>query len=450
MDTTRLLCTLILCTMGLATADEFQANVRTTGNQCNPALAVNLNGRVVLVWSSYFSSSGRSNEIIVRYVDPNGSPTSDEFQINTIRAGNQTEPAVAFDDAGSLFAAWQGPGLDGDEDIFACILDPNDDPATDQLAVNTDTMGRQLYPSVAAGRNGTFIVVWESQWPDEAGGNAAIRGQRFNAGGAPIGQEFGIDEGIYDCRYPDVAVDAMGNFAVTWMQDRTNKTVRARLFGPSGLATTDPFDVSMAAITSVTRPSIAMGTDGDFVVAWDGDPNRASLDDIHARYFEPNGVPRSEPFRVNTLCEGPQQWPQVAMSDGNEFAVVWQHEHDDPNLATDIFVRRFDLNGHPIDVETKLNGYVAGKQRYPDIAMAADGSLVVAWESDDQDGSGYGIFACVASSVDLNVDGTVDFADFGLLARLWYAPKSRTPSDLTGNEWIDALDLEKFCRHWLE
>lgn len=403
MDTTRLLCTLILCTMGLATADEFQANVRTTGNQCNPALTVNLNGRFVLVWNSYFSSSGRSNEIVARCFDPNGSAVGDEFQINTIRTGNQTEPAIAIDDAGLLLIAWQGPGADGDEDIFARILDPNNHPITDELAVNTDAIGRQLYPNVAAGTDGTFIVVWESQLPDELGGNAAIRGQRFNSSGVPIGQEFWISESIYDCRYPDIAADATGHFAVTWTQDRTSDTIRACLFDPNGVPTTEPFGVSLAAIASITRPSIAMSASGAFVIAWDGDPNRASLDDIHARCFAPDGTPRSGPFLVNSLRKGPQQWPQVAMTDVNEFTVVWQHEHDDPNLATDIFARRLDIDGRPIDVETKLNGYVAGKQRYPEVAMALDGSLIAAWESDDQDGSGYGIFACI-QPLELTID----------------------------------------------
>ena len=68
MDTARLICTLVLCTMTAAIADEFQANVRTTGNQCNPALAIATDGGIVLVWSGYYSSSGRSNEIMARYL----------------------------------------------------------------------------------------------------------------------------------------------------------------------------------------------------------------------------------------------------------------------------------------------------------------------------------------------------------------------------------------------
>ena len=126
--------------------------------------------------------------------------------------------------------------------------------------------------------------------------------------------------------------------------------------------------------------------------------------------------------------------------------VVWQHEHDDANLATDIFARRCDIAGRALGDECKLNGYVAGKQRYPDVTMAADGSFISAWESDDQDGSGYGLFACVTPPADLNVDGTVDFADFAWLAQSWRATDGLAADD----RWAGALGLERFCRHWLE
>ena len=76
-----------------------------------------------------------------------------------------------------------------------------------------------------------------------------------------------------------------------------------------------------------------MNSLGCFVIAWDGDPNRASDDDIHARLYDPNGTPRGEPFIVNTIRAGAQQWPQAAISDANEFVIVWEHDSGDPNAA---------------------------------------------------------------------------------------------------------------------
>ncbi|MHC4521110.1 MAG: hypothetical protein ACYTAS_21155, partial [Planctomycetota bacterium] len=223
-------------------------------------------------------------------------------------------------------------------------------------------------------------------------------------------------------------------------------TIVARLFDSNGVASTEPFAVSTAGIASVTRPSIAMNEAGGFVVVWDGDPRLARLDDIHGRCFGPDGTPRSDPFVVNSLREGRQQWPQVAVDGNHGFIVVWQHEHEDPNVATDIFAQRFAGDHGPAGDEFKLNGYVAGKQRYPAVALSGHGSAFVAWESDDQDGSDYGIFARITLGADMNADGAVDFRDLSVLGRSWRG----NGDDLTGDDLVDARDLEALCRHWLE
>lgn len=392
MRETVVVCAVVLCVTSWLGAEEFQVNVRSSGAQAKAAVAADPEGRMVIVWTSYFSSAGRSNEIIARRFDAAGQPLdADEFQVNVLREGNQTEPAVATDGAGAFLVAWHGPGLDA-EDVFAHLYDSNGIPLTDELLVNTGTQGSQLYPSVAAGDAGTFVVIWESRHEDQFGQISAIRGQLFDAGAAPLGDELRIDEGVYDGRYPDVAMDAAGGFVVTWLQDRTANAIMARQFDATGVPAGEPFQVSEIDFASITRPSVAMSASGDFVVTWDGDPNRAGDDDVHARCFDPNGAPRTGQFTVNTLCDGAQQWPRAAIDDANEFIVVWQHEHEDPNVATDIWARRFDATGAPVGEQFQLNGYVAGKQQSPDVTIAGD-AFVAAWESDDQDGSGYGIFA---------------------------------------------------------
>lgn len=394
MSKTAFFCAVVLFATGLA-AEEFQVNVRTTGSQANPAVAVDGNGRTTIVWSSYYSSSGRSNDIVACQFDANGQPLDeDEFQVNTVHEGNQTEPTVATDANGAFLIAWHGPGLD-EEDIFARLFDPNGAPVTNEFLVNAATEGIQLYPSIACRETGEFAVTWESRHTDQFGDICSIRGQLFEPNAAPVGAELTIDEELYDCRYPDVAMDAGGRFAVTWLQDRTTNAIMVRLFDPNGLAATDPIQVNEIDFASVTCPSIAMSDSGEFVIVWDGDPNRAGDDDIHGRCFDPNGEPLTGQFTVNSLCEGAQQWPGVAIGDANGFVVVWQHEHADANIATDIYVRRFDATGTPQGDQFKLNGYVAGKQQDPDIAVGPNGTFIATWESDDQDSSSYGVFALI-------------------------------------------------------
>lgn len=433
-------------------AEEFHVNTRVAGAQCNPSVATTGSGDFVVVWSSYYSSGGRSNEIVARRFDHSGEPIdANEFQVNTTSEGNQTDPAVAIGAAGSVMIVWQGPGRAG-TDVFARLFDPNGQPLTGELPVNVDTLGQCACPRVAAGMSGTFVVVWEVR-PADTDGVVSVWGQLFDALAARRGTEFLIAQEAWPCRYPDVAMDAAGNFAVTWLVDRTNRSVDGRLFDRDGVALSETIEVSEIDFSSITRPSIAMNSEGYFIVAWDGDPNLASLDDIHVRCFGPNGAPRSGQILVNVACDGAQQWPRVAMNDANEAVVVWQSDSDDPNLTTDIFMRRFHAEGRPAAGQVRLNSYRWDRQRYPDVAIAADGSFVAAWETVELDGSAYDILGKTTPALlwpDLDGDARVDLNDLRILGGSWRLAGQGNPGDFNQDGLTDARDLEVMCLRWLE
>src|SRR4051812_24531150 len=75
-----------------------------------------------------------------------------------------------------------------------------------------------FYSSAAGSRNGTSIAVWVENGFNETpplGSSSHIRGQLFNAAGIKLGGVFLIAETPFATR-PDVAMDAAGNFVVTW------------------------------------------------------------------------------------------------------------------------------------------------------------------------------------------------------------------------------------------
>jgi hypothetical protein len=432
---------------------EFQVNTHTTYDQKNAAIAMDETGRFIVVWSSY-GQDGSSNGIFGQLFDPNCSQLGEEFQINATSSGNQAEPVVAMDAAAGFVAVWQGPeSTENDqEDIFARRFDPNGLPIGDEFQVNSLIDGQQLYPSVAINKDGTFIVVWESSNTPEQS-EQSICGRIYDSNGVEFGDEFLINAESSVYRYPDVAVDANGNFAVVWLQDKSSNSIMARLFDPNGVARTDTLQVNTVRFTSITRPSIAMNATGNFVVAWDGDPNLAGLDDIHARLYDVNGTALSEQFLVNTTTAGAQQYPQVAINDIGEFVIVWDCQID-PNSESerDIFGQRFDHQGMPLGDEFQLNTYVADDQRNPAVAIDRDGRFVAAWQSYAQDGSRYGIFACpgpINNSADFNADGLVNFRDYSILAGEWLQNENPLIADLIDDNTIDVHDLIEFCCQWL-
>jgi len=433
-------------------AAEYQVNTHATNEQKNADMAMDAAGGFVIVWSSYLQD-GSSNGIFGRCFDPNCIAIGDEFQINTTSSGNQTEPAVATDAAAGFVVTWHGPGVfeqDG-EDIFARRFDPNGSPLGDEFLVNSHTGDKQRYPDAIVNPDGSFAVVWESvNVPAE--GDRAICGQLYDSNDMPAGPEFVINAEASVCRYPSVAAGADGGFAVAWLDDRSTNSIMARLFDPDGLPRTETFAVNTVRFRSVTRPSIAMDSEGYFVVTWDGDPDLAALDDIHARVFDPNGAPLGEQLPVNTTIDGPQRYPQVALNEVAEFIVVWESVMD-PNVnERDIFAQRFNNFGEPLGSEFMVNRYAEGDQRYPVAALGGDGTFVTAWQSYAQDGSRYGIFAetgQMTGSADFNDDGFVDLHDYRIFAEQWLEEGPALPADLIFDNRIDERDLAEFCRQWL-
>jgi len=385
----------LVCALPAVLAAEVQVNVRTSGSQANPVLTADGAGGSIIVWSSYFTSPGRSNDILARRLDPLSGFAGSEFVVNTTSEGNQTEPAIAADRRGDFAIAWQGPGLD-QEDIFLRLFDPNGRPVTDELLINSSTAGRQLCPSVAM-TDASLIVAWESREVVDDVNRTRVVAQVFEPNGVALSGAIMPDTTSYDDRYPEVAADSSGGFIIVWMQERSSHPILACLFDANGVPITSTFQVNTESLVSLTRPAVTMNSSGCFVIVWDGDPNHAGDDDIHARLYDPNAAPMGEPFVVNTLRTGAQQWPQVAINETGGFTVVWEHETGDPNTGTDIFARQFDATGQPIGDQFQLNTYAKNRQRHPDIAAAVDGSFIATWESQGQDGASYGVFTQIAA-----------------------------------------------------
>jgi len=447
---------IISLVLGSSSGAEFQVNTRTSLDQANAAVAMDPTGGFVVVWSSRFGTAGRSNDIFGCRFDPNCNPVGEEFQVNAETSSNQKEPSIGMNAAGSFIITWQGPGGD-DEDIFARRFDPNGLSVGGEFCINSYTDDKQLCPSVAMSADGSFIVVWESMDILEEG-KRAICGRLYNGSGTGVGAEFVIDEEPSNCRYPDVAVDADGNFAVVWMQDKSSNSIMAKLYNADGSARTETFEVSTIGFSSVTPPSIAMDAAGHFVVVWDGDPEFASLDDVHARLYNPDGMALGEQFVVNTTTAGSQQNPKAAMNDEGGVVIVWDSRIDPNIYERDIFGQRFASQswdtglGIPIGDEFQVNTYVAGDQKCPDVVVKENGEFVTVWQSDGQDGSGWGVFGEVGpkvGSVDFSGDGFVDFHDYCILAEEWLKLGNPLKADLIDDNKIDGQDLEHLCRYWL-
>ena len=267
-----------------------------------------------------------------------------EFRVNTYTTGDQYEPSVAVDPSGNFVVVWASAGQDGDQTgIFAQRFDHTGAKVGGEFQVNTYTTGYQDYPSVAMDGSGNFVVVWESGGQD--GSNSGIFGRRFDSTGSPKGGEFQVNVTTTGYQnYPRIGSDAAGNFAVVWQ-------------------------------------SLNVDGSGQAVIA---------------RRFDSSGNPQSPELLVNTYTTSAQVHPDIAMDSFGNFLVVWQSKgQDDPGDAASfgIFARQFKATGRPASVEFPVNTFTPGNQLRPSVSINDGGAFVIGWQSQGQDGSGYGIVA---------------------------------------------------------
>lgn len=103
-------------------------------------------------------------------------------------------------------------------------------------------------------------------------------------------------------------------------------------------------------------------------------------------------VPVGPERQVNTTTAGSQFAAAVAGEPGGPYLVAWQSTDQDGG-GSGIYARLFDATGSALGGVIHVSQTTAGDQISPAIAWSPSGTFLVAWASNGQDGSGYGIYA---------------------------------------------------------
>ncbi|MCP3960681.1 MAG: hypothetical protein GY719_22790 [bacterium] len=248
-----------------AGAGDVQVNTYTTSRQARPAVATSPTGEFVVVWTSLGSSGTDSSLYSIqgqRY-SAQGKKVGGQFQVNTYTTNHQTTPSVAQAGSGAFVVAWDGYGaLSTDFDIHARRYAADGSPLGEEFPVNAYTTELQLSPVVAAGTDGDFIVVWESN--GSAGTDSlglSVQGRRFASDGSPVGDGFQINTYTTSTQHlPSVAMDAGGNFIAVWDSfgssgtDADLSSVQGQRFASGGSPMGEEFQVnSYTHRSSATR-----------------------------------------------------------------------------------------------------------------------------------------------------------------------------------------------------
>jgi hypothetical protein len=102
-------------------------------------------------------------------------------------------------------------------------------------------------------------------------------------------------------------------------------------------------------------------------------------------------------FRVNTYVTNYQWRSSAAGLPGDGFVVAWGSNAQDGS-GYGVYGQVFDSAGNRVGSEFRVNTYTNNSQNFPSVAGLSDGGFVVTWESSGQDGSSNGVYGQVFDS----------------------------------------------------
>ncbi|TNF32523.1 MAG: hypothetical protein EP329_09990 [Deltaproteobacteria bacterium] len=361
------------------------------GNQLRPRVAMDGTGRFVAVWEDDSSSAdGAGNhDIRARGFAPGGCVDDPDFTVNPDTDGQQQTPSVAMDAAGNYVVTWaDDKDGNGAFQIYARGFYDDGTQRFPRFTVNSAATGQQLHPVVGMAPDGRFVVAWEDD--PERDGTYQVLMRGFNADGTErFSDRNARSTTDGDARRPAVALDDAGNFVVAWEDDTDGNggyQIHARGFSANGAQRFARLTVNSVAKGQQREPTLGLAGNGDFVVAWEDDPESDGHSVILARAFHANGSEKVADFTVSAAT-GVQVDPEVSVAPSGAFVLTWAADFDD-NGVFQIHARGYAASGAQLLPRWTVNRDASGAQDRPHVALNDDGTMVFVWE-DDIDGNGY-------------------------------------------------------------
>ncbi len=353
---------IVLASSGTLLGSELQINEETRSTQSEASVAIGPDGGFVVVWKSdplFGGSDTSGTRIQGRRLASDGTALGEEFQVNDFTVSFQVSPEVSVGPSGDFVVVWESDGSFGDDNsrrsIQARRFTSDGSSVAGQFQVNTYTPSFQIHPSIATATNGDFIIAWET------GGD--VKAQRYASDGNRIGEEFQVSTMPCAGRRSSIAIGSNGGFVVVWGanympvgDDTSGRSIQGQRFAADATRLGDEFLVNTFTSQDQDHPTIDIGPGGDFVVVWHSEQSITEIFDysIQGQRFAADGSRLGDQFQVNTYTAQDQKFPEVAVKPSGEFVVVW---HSRGSSGSDTSFLSYSIQGQRFAADsTRLAG----------------------------------------------------------------------------------------------
>jgi hypothetical protein len=372
---------------------SFRVNVQGTNDQANARVALLQNGGAVFVWQGGKPSQ---EQIYARFLSATTWLTSDDVPVS---AQFITNVFASYSYTTNLTSTVITNRIHGRITGYITNTTATVIPT---VATNTtvSTVNFQINPAVATLASGNVVIVWGSF--NQAGPNSLqdVYGQILSPAGVKIGAEFLINQFTpFNQRTPTVAALSNGGFVVAWVSEQERVVgvpnanavppnqesypsvdIYARFYDANGNPQGAEFLVNTDS-NPCAHPSVAAGTDGGFMIAWDAYNMSSPMTnswDVYARPFSSAGS-GSTVVRVNTHLYGDQYAPRIS-SLGTDYLITWTSLAQDGSREG-VYAQFVRGNGSVFGGEFRVNTTTVSSQKQPAVASDGVSQFLVVWTS---------------------------------------------------------------------
>lgn len=245
-----------------------------------------------------------------------------------------------------------------------------------EFLVNTTTRNTQYHSdSASAANSGLSVVVWEDEFNST---DHDIRAQMYNADGSKRGPEIVVDFDGDMASHPAAAMDAAGDWVVTWEKDSptVQSDVWAQRYSSSGAKLGSRIDVSDDFFYNDSDPDVAMDNAGNFVISYTLELS-SSNEDVVAQLRDSSSGDLLEFYQFGDV-DVRETKSSVAMNpNGNEFAIAYQ-SHVNGSAEEDVHLRWYTTAGSQLGYY--YIAHTSARELNPSVAMDNAGNAVVAYQ----------------------------------------------------------------------
>jgi hypothetical protein len=367
---------------GNVLGDNFKINDDFGENHFYPAICLDSEDDFVITWQ-VSGEVFNDNDIYAQRFSNDGMSIGNNFVVNDDQGSvKQEHPSITSDSYGNFIVAWED-FRNGFADIFAQRYSMDGNKIGDNFKVN-DNLERanHYFPVVSSDGSGNFVIIWI----DERNGPSDIYAQHYSSDGIALGANFKVNDDQVNVTqaFPCISVNPSGNFVITWEDYRnvSKSDIYVQCYSKDGESIGNNFRVNDDfGNVYQSFPNVSMDALGNFVVAWEDHRLGNGDSDIYAQRYSSNGNVLGANFKVNDDLGNVSQYsPAVSLDPNGNFVITW-YDYRIANGSADIYAQRYSSDGNTLGTNFKVNDDLGDfSQYFPSISSDDNGNFVISWE----------------------------------------------------------------------